>query len=574
MTTSTAHKSAIVSEIGKYHLVAALARGGMGDVYLAASQGPGGFSKLHAVKELKPELCDDETYVTMFLEEAQLAARLIHPNIVQTNEVGSDDGRHFMVMEFLDGRSLHRIAKRLGARFPVNAHLQVIAEALLGLHYAHEMRGFDGQPLGMVHRDVSPLNVFVTFNGQAKVLDFGIAKTVDSAVETRSGVLKGRVAYMAPEQARGSTVDRRADVYSAGVMIWEAAAGRRLWPQMSEIEILSRLLREGAPSLRSVAPDAPEELDRICGRAMAYRREDRYPTAADLLCDLELYLARSGDPVTMRDIGALVGKAFADERREMNALIDETLTRVRRGLSSGVMPMFRAPLGRADADGAVEGSGGAGRPVSSASNRIGPHRGNDSQSSPATAASLATAPAAGAPVSAAKRAAIRIVAVGVLLVGGLLFGAAWHRGRAPAPMPAPAPAMAAPMASVARAPVVSAPPREGPSTSHVTVAASPTTARIFVDDAAVPNPYDADRVRDATSHRVRVEAPGYQPKTRTIAFGDDIDLKITLDPVRAALPVRRLVPQASAAPSPAPNCRPPYVVDSDTGTKHWKLECL
>jgi serine/threonine-protein kinase len=144
------------------------------------------------------------------------------PNIVQTNEVGSEDGRHFIVMEYLDGRTLHRIVRAFMDQggFPLGAHLAVLAEALHGLHYAHELCGFDGQPLGIVHRDVSPNNVFVTFDGAVKVLDFGIAKAVDSSLITRTGVLKGRVAYMAPEQACGYKVDRRADIYAAGVMLW------------------------------------------------------------------------------------------------------------------------------------------------------------------------------------------------------------------------------------------------------------------------------------------------------------------------------------------------------------------
>jgi serine/threonine-protein kinase len=247
---SATREDPVLTEIGKYRLIAELARGGMGNVYLAALQGPGGFNKLVAVKELKPDLADDDTYVSMFLEEARLAARLIHSNIVQTNEVGSEGKHHFMVMEFLDGRALHRVGRRLTdtGRLSVGSHLRILGEALRGLQYAHDLCDFDGQPLGIVHRDVSPLNVFVTFDGQVKVLDFGIAKTVDSALHTATGVLKGRVAYMAPEQAWGNKVDRRADVYSAGVMLWEAAAGRRLWPKMSEVEILAHGLREGPPS--------------------------------------------------------------------------------------------------------------------------------------------------------------------------------------------------------------------------------------------------------------------------------------------------------------------------------------
>lgn len=333
-------------EIGRYHLVAELARGGMGIVHLAATQGLGGFNKLLVVKELRPELANEELYVRMFLDEARLAARLTHRNIVQTIEVGSESSRHYMVMEYLDGRSLHRIMRRLQQRggFPVGAHLRIIAEALLGLQYAHDLRDFDGEPLGVVHRDVSPLNVLVTFDGQAKLVDFGIAKSADSSQETKTGVLKGRVAYMAPEQAWGSTVDRRADIYSVGVMIWEAAAGRRLWPGKTDVEILARLLKEEAPTLRSVQPDAPEDLTAICARAMAKRPEDRYATATELLDDLETHLSRRHDALSMREIGALVANAFAEERRRMGSLVEEAVSRVRGGPRSGVVPTFEVHL--------------------------------------------------------------------------------------------------------------------------------------------------------------------------------------------------------------------------------------
>src|SRR5262249_44700147 len=159
--------------------------------------------------------------------------------------------------------------------------------------------------------------VFVTFDGQAKVLDFGIAKAADSSLQTKTGVLKGRVAYMAPEQAWGPRVDRRADVYSAGVMIWEAAAGRRLWRGMSDVQILPAVLKDGAPLLRSVRPDAPEELEVICARAMAKDPEDRHASAEELLEDLEAHLATRDDAPPMREIGQMAARAFAEERAKM-----------------------------------------------------------------------------------------------------------------------------------------------------------------------------------------------------------------------------------------------------------------
>ncbi|MEO7729963.1 MAG: serine/threonine-protein kinase, partial [Kofleriaceae bacterium] len=188
--------------LGKYQVVAEIARGGMGVVYLAMTKGPGGFSKLVVVKELHPELVEDPAFATMFLDEAKLAARLNHPNIVQTNEVGNDGDRYFMVMDYLDGRGLDQIRRRArtaGGGPSLAMLLRVLIEMLSGLAYAHKLTDFNGAPMQIVHRDVSPQNVFVTFDGQIKLLDFGIAKAADSTHETQAGVLKGKVAYMSPE---------------------------------------------------------------------------------------------------------------------------------------------------------------------------------------------------------------------------------------------------------------------------------------------------------------------------------------------------------------------------------------
>jgi serine/threonine-protein kinase len=343
ITMRQATRINVVSELGRYRLIAQLARGGMGNVFLAVAQGPGGFNKLFAVKELKPELADDETHVQMFVDEARLAARLQHPNVVQTHEVGCQDGRHYMVMEFLDGRSLHRIGRVV--KLPVGAHVRIITEALLGLHHAHELTDFEGSPLRIVHRDVSPLNLFVTFDGQAKLLDFGVAKARDSTLQTKSGILKGRVAYMAPEQAWGEKVDRRADLFSIGVMLWEAAARRRLWRGLTEVQILSRLTGEGVPRLRDVCPDAPEDLDAICARATERVPDDRYATAQELFEDLEEHLETRDDALSMREIGSIAAVALSAERKKMSAVIEETVTRMLNGPPSGVMPTLEAQLG-------------------------------------------------------------------------------------------------------------------------------------------------------------------------------------------------------------------------------------
>ncbi|MDB4971396.1 MAG: serine/threonine protein kinase, partial [Myxococcales bacterium] len=253
----TDHRS-LGDVVGRYRLLGEMARGGMGIVYLAAAQGPAGFSKLVALKELRPDLVEDQEFLTMFLEEARMAARLNHPNIVQTNDVDESHGRHFIAMEYLEGRSLYHVLKRFARRggFPQRMALSVLRDVLSALDYAHELGGFDGKPLGFVHRDVSPHNVFLTFDGHTKVIDFGIAKARDSSLETKAGVLKGRVNYMAPEQLTRHA-DRRADIFSVGAVLFEILSGRRLWQGMGEIEILAALTRGEIPSLQAVRPDTP-----------------------------------------------------------------------------------------------------------------------------------------------------------------------------------------------------------------------------------------------------------------------------------------------------------------------------
>jgi serine/threonine-protein kinase len=452
--TSVAIAAELVHEIGKYHLIAELARGGMGNVYLAIAQGPGGFHKLLVVKVLRPEFAEDEMYVAMFLEEARLAARLTHPNIVQTNEVGSDGTRHYMIMEYLDGRSLNRVSKYLARRggFPVGAHLRVIAEALLGLHYAHELRGFDGEPLGIVHRDVSPLNLLVTFDGQAKVLDFGIAKAVDSSLETQAGILKGRIAYMAPERVRGSQCDRRVDVYAAGVMIWEAAAGRRLWHGMSDVEIITKTLGEGPPRLRSVNPMIPSDLDALCARALSMRPSDRHPTAAALYADLEAHLHRRDDMMSMREIGALVSEAFEPERQRMNVTIEDVMVRMRGAPRSGVMPTLGLlPLGAGTQ--IIAPSGGLGDDLASMSSLLvaTPSQPLPTDRSARSVSGVRTPRPTVPEVDLAYRPRRRHAAVAACLVAGacLLLAAAYCTLRRPGadaqkPVPSASPAIASP----------------------------------------------------------------------------------------------------------------------------------
>ena len=219
------------SRLGPYRLIACLGHGGMADVHLAVSVAEATrFQKLLVVKLLKPELGAEPEFIEMFLDEARLAARLNHPNVVHTLEVAQDRGRYFIAMEYLEGQPLNRILRSAEAMSGLDmaTRLTLLLRALAGLDYAHELVDYDGTPLNVVHRDVSPGNILVGYDGQIKITDFGIAKARDSTIETRVGVFKGKTSYMAPEQAKPGSVDRRADVYSAGVILWELIVGRRM----------------------------------------------------------------------------------------------------------------------------------------------------------------------------------------------------------------------------------------------------------------------------------------------------------------------------------------------------------
>jgi branched-chain amino acid transport system substrate-binding protein len=297
----------------------------MSEVYLTLTQGGlGGFQKLVAVKLLRRDLAKDEDFRRMFLEEARLTARLNHPNVVQTNDVGEDQGRYYIAMEYLEGQTFERIrrARNASKLFPLNMQIQMLVQALAGLHYAHELTDYDNTPLSIVHRDVTPSNLFVTYDGQVKLVDFGIAKVFDSLNHTRVGVLKGKARYMAPEQITGVTIDRRADIFSVGVMLWEMLSGAQIWLGRSETEILRRVSAGDVP----LPPrDAPFVLQQICTKAMAFHADDRYPTAEALRGELDLYLAQHMTPTREHGLGPAVIELFREERAQIRQVIETQL---------------------------------------------------------------------------------------------------------------------------------------------------------------------------------------------------------------------------------------------------------
>lgn len=316
---------------GRYRLIADVGRGGMSNVYLAVTEGTEAaahFQKLVVIKMIKRELGEDPEFVRMFLNEARLAARLNHPNVVQTLEIGEASGRYFLAMEYLEGQPLHRILKSSEARTKLGLalRLHILVNALAGLHYAHELKGYDGAPLDIVHRDVSPANLFVTYEGHVKLMDFGIAKARDTSSDTRVGVFRGKAAYIAPEQARGEGVDRRADIYSAGVVLWELMTGRRLWSGLTQAETLKRVVSGDLVKPSSVSPRVSRELEQICMKALAFSKDERYSTASELAAELEQFTESHFPPVNGRELGAVVAQTFTGDRERIQAVIESQLS--------------------------------------------------------------------------------------------------------------------------------------------------------------------------------------------------------------------------------------------------------
>ncbi|MCC6746557.1 MAG: protein kinase [Deltaproteobacteria bacterium] len=302
------------ARIGKYELLEEIGHGGMATVHRAVLHGMQGFSRPVVIKRILPELAKDEHFVRMFVDEARVSALLQHPNIVQIYDFGGTD-EYFIAMEHIDGVPLLRFMRHYGRRnpVPVEAAAYVMLQVCLGLHYAHVLQR-DGRPLGLVHRDVSPGNVMLSFQGAVKVVDFGIAKAAEAIdrEETRTGTMKGKWSYMSPEQAEGKDVTARSDVFSAGVVLWELLAGRRLFKGKTDYLTLTNVVQARSPLISSVRPDLPEELDRICACALSKRPADRFASAQSMAEALEGLLA--GRVFGPAQLGALVREAGSGRR--------------------------------------------------------------------------------------------------------------------------------------------------------------------------------------------------------------------------------------------------------------------
>ncbi|HTM22732.1 MAG TPA: protein kinase [Kofleriaceae bacterium] len=291
--------------IGRYRILRRIAVGGMAEIYLATASGIEGFEKRVAIKRILPSFASIPEFVGMFLDEARLAGRLHHPNIAQVYDIGSDGDSYYFAMEHVDGRDVRHLRKALRARaatMPLEHALAITMGCAAGLHAAHETRGHDGALLRVVHRDVSPANILVGFDGSVKLVDFGIARSDRRQTQTRVGVLKGKTCHMSPEQCLGEPLDRRSDVYSLGILLYELTTDSRLFGAETEYETM-RLIVEGRippPALRR--PGYPTALEDIVMRALERAPEDRYQTAGEMYVALERFARVQGlrvDPFSL-----------------------------------------------------------------------------------------------------------------------------------------------------------------------------------------------------------------------------------------------------------------------------------
>ena len=492
--------------LGRYRLLLELGHGGMAHVYLALVSGLAGFSKLVVLKVMRDELREHPASLNMFLGEARLAARMNHANVVQTSEVGEDAGRYFICMEYLEGQTLSRLLKKtIDVALPLGARLEIMCQMLEGLSYLHGFSDLDGTPLGLVHRDISPNNVFVTFEGSVKVLDFGVAKAAGISHVTEAGTFKGKLGYAAPEQIIGRS-DQRSDVFAAGVLLWEILTYRRLTQDRTQTEIVQGRIG-GAESelMLEKGSDAPPQLMAICAKATAKSPDDRYPTASAMREAIRDYVSERSLEFPSNKLRDLLHRTFDAERSEMRRMIDQ---RMKQAQLEDEHPseVSKAPF----VPNAAAVFGGT---------------------------SSGTNPTQAVPFGRGK---LLAAAATVALLAGAA-GAFMMRASPGSETPtAPAVAVEPSVKSQAGAATPT------PALVKLELSAAPASAELVLDGAKLEsNPFSGQLPRDAALHRLEVRAPGHKSEARMVRLDQDLTLRVELL-------VLNTLPATSAAAKAAP----------------------
>jgi serine/threonine-protein kinase len=535
--------------IGRYALYDALASGGMATVYLGRLLGPVGFSRTVAIKRLHPQFAADPEFVSMFLDEARLAARIRHPNVVQTLDVVATKGELFLVMDYVHGGSLSHLI-RADRMMPLPIVIAVMSGTLQGLHAAHEAKSERGEPLSIVHRDVSPQNILVGSDGGTRVLDFGVAKAVGRLQSTREGQLKGKLAYMAPEQLLNESVGRPLDIYAASVVLWEVIAGERLFQAASDGGLVNKILTAtvdpaGARRAASADDDVKEQLrriDEVIFRGLAKKPQDRFPTALQMALALEAIVT----PASSAQVAAWVQKVAGELLTKQAGLVA-----VIEGESS-TGPNQEVGAGEGGTDRESGSSGSARQPGPTSHPSLMDALGSASDQVETRGQ---FAPPAEIPVDSSvssimaepfERPRPRMVgriwgaaAAVVLLIGVAVVST--NATRAPASAPTSRAAAseqpAAPSPSVAATPAPASTPAEPSPASGPETAPVPATPTVAVG-----------------------EAPKAVPRAPARPLGAH------------AAPVAPVAPAAHPAAAPKSDCEPPYTYDAN-GHKHYKPEC-
>jgi serine/threonine-protein kinase len=482
-------------QLSRYLLLYRFAIGGMASVYLARLTGAEGFEKLIAVKVIHEHLAQNPTFVKMFIDEARVASRITHPNVVQIIELGRDAGAHFIAMEYVDGDSLVALLARKQPSIPICA--RIVADAASGLHAAHELRGRDGQPLGVVHRDVSPQNILISYGGAVKVLDFGVARARDNVHTTDDGTVRGKFAYMSPEQLTANPVDRRSDIFSLGIILYETTTYRRLFRKPDHATTVTEILHGTIipPSKLPGIKSYPPALEQIVMRALEKQPEKRFQTALELQQALERFIVASGSPVLPADVGQLMGEVFADRMKEK----EERLRRCE-----------------------------AGEPID-----VEEARGPDV---PKSGSSMDLDSAGGTWRRARRRNLIIVVSLALLAAaGGLLIS---HFALRPAPPPDRAsPAADGPRRRDARPADVRAAATASDSTPRPEITiwiSAPEEATIRFDGNPVENPFRVKQPARDGQATVVVSAPGRVSRHFVVPLDKGGRWKISLPPVKGA----------------------------------------
>jgi eukaryotic-like serine/threonine-protein kinase len=315
---------------GKYRLLKRIAVGGMAEIFVARREGMEGFQKTIVIKRIRPHLSEQSAFVNMFLNEAKLAAELNHSNIAQIFDLGRIGKSYFIAMEYINGHDMRAIvpkAEKQGISFPLEYSFKIVREACEGLYYAHRKADEQGQPLNIVHRDVTPENIMVSFDGEVKVLDFGIAKAENLVSETRAGEIKGKLGYLSPEQITGKPVDHRSDLFSLGTVLYEWSTSHKLFTGRSDVDVLRAVIEGKIYPPSYFKEDVPEAAEAIIMKALNRNREERYQTAWELQYDIDQFFMQHQFTPTNIHLSNFLKQIFADElasqRTEQDKQVEE-----------------------------------------------------------------------------------------------------------------------------------------------------------------------------------------------------------------------------------------------------------